>query len=67
MRQSFGIPHSDFGEQVAAVVQLQPGMAPSEELAQELINHCREHLSHTKCPRLVDFARELPRTETGNS
>ena len=34
-------------------------------LAQELIAYCREHLSHIKCPRSVDFEAELPRHATG--
>ena len=29
-------------------------------LEQELIAYCREHLSHLKCPRSVDFEAELP-------
>jgi len=61
----FGIPHADFGEQVMAVVQVRPGVQPSDKLAEELMAYCREHLSHIKCPRGVDFASELPRTDTG--
>jgi len=26
---------------------------------------CREHISHIKCPRSVDFEQELPRHPTG--
>lgn len=61
----FGIPHEDFGEQVMAVVQLKPGVLPSDSLAEELMAYCRDRISHIKCPRAVDFANELPRTETG--
>jgi long-chain acyl-CoA synthetase len=35
------------------------------ELERELIEHCREHLAHYKCPRSVDFRPELPRHPTG--
>ncbi len=35
------------------------------ELADELIAFCREHLSHVKCPRSIDFDAELPRHPTG--
>lgn len=61
----FGIPNNEYGEEVAAVVQLMLGFQPSEALSAELIAFCRDNLSHIKCPRRVDFTRELPRTETG--
>ena len=35
------------------------------ELEQELIDYGRDHLSHIKCPRSVDFEAELPRHPTG--
>lgn len=60
-----GIPNEDLGEEVKAVVQPIDGVIPSPELADELITFCRQHLSHHKCPRSVDFAEELPRLPTG--
>ena len=32
---------------------------------QEIIAFCRENLAHFKCPTLVSFLDELPRTATG--
>ena len=61
----FGVPNEDFGEEVKAVVQPMPGVAPGPELAQELMAFCAEHLSKQKCPRSVDFSVELPRLPTG--
>jgi fatty-acyl-CoA synthase len=61
----FGIPDAEMGEQVKAVVQLAPGHAASEALAQELIAYSRSHLSSVKCPRSVDFVEDMPRTPTG--
>ena len=61
----FGIPHPDLGEEVKAAVELQPGFEPSDELAHELIEFCRERLSTFKCPRSIDFADALPRLPTG--
>ena len=60
-----GIPNEDFGEEVKAVVQLVPGQAGSEALAQDLIGHCRARLSTVKCPRSIDFHDHLPRSATG--
>lgn len=61
----FGIPNADLGEEVKAVVQPMPEVRPDDELAEELIAFCREHLAHMKCPRSIDFAAELPRLPTG--
>ena len=60
-----GVPNEDFGEEVKAVVQLIDMDDASPELAQELIDFCRETISHVKCPRSVDFEAELPRHPTG--
>ncbi len=61
----FGIPNSDFGEEVKAVVQLtDPGEA-NPALQAELIAYCRENMADFKCPRSVDFVIELPRLPTG--
>ena len=34
---------------------------PGPAMEAELIGFCREHLSHHKCPRSIDFEAELPR------
>jgi acyl-CoA synthetase (AMP-forming)/AMP-acid ligase II len=60
-----GVPDDDLGEQVKAVVQPIEWNDAGPELAQELIEYCRSHLAHYKCPRSVDFERELPRLDTG--
>jgi long-chain acyl-CoA synthetase len=61
----FGVPNEDLGEEVKAVVQLLPEVEPGDEVAQELIAFCREHLARVKCPRSVDFDPALPRLPTG--
>ncbi len=61
----FGVPNADLGEEVKAVVQLRDPDRASADLAQALIGYCRERISALKCPRSVDFARDLPRTPTG--
>ena len=60
-----GVPNEEFGEEVKAVVQPADWSLAGPELADELMAYCREHLSHIKCPRSVDFERELPRHPTG--
>jgi long-chain acyl-CoA synthetase len=64
-----GVPHDEFGEEVKAVVQPvdwdDAEGAAGEALAEELIAYCRSQLADVKCPRSVDFRRELPRHPTG--
>lgn len=55
----------EMGEEVKAVVQLEPGVVPSPEKSQELIAWCRERLSKIKAPKSVDFRDKLPRMPTG--
>ncbi len=60
-----GVPNTDFGEEVKAIVQLAEGIEPSDEVGREIIAFCKEHLADVKCPRTVDFRDELPRHPTG--
>jgi long-chain acyl-CoA synthetase len=61
----FGVPNSDLGEEVKAVVQPMPGIEPCEALAEELIAFCGQSLARPKVPRSIDFEEELPRLPTG--
>lgn len=60
-----GVPNDEFGEEVKAVVQPVDWADATPAVAAALIAFCREHISHVKCPRSVDFDRELPRHPTG--
>ncbi len=60
-----GVPNEEFGEEVKAVVQPVDWADATPEFANAMIAFCREHISHVKCPRSVDFDRELPRHPTG--
>ncbi|MFT4798263.1 MAG: long-chain acyl-CoA synthetase [Candidatus Azotimanducaceae bacterium] len=61
----FGVPNDDFGEEVKAAVELAQGIEPGEQLTEDLIAHCREHLAGFKVPRSVDYEDSLPRHPTG--
>lgn len=60
-----GVPDAEFGEAVKAVVQPEPDTDPDSALEAELVSFCRDHLSHFKCPRSVDFVDALPRDPNG--
>ena len=59
-----GVPSEEMGEEVKAVVIPRKAEA-SEALAEKLIEFCREHIAHYKCPRSIDFVEELPRLPNG--
>ena len=58
------IPVADekWGEVPKALVVLKPDAKLTES---ELIEFCRAHLAHYKCPRSVEFVPSLPKTATG--
>jgi acyl-CoA synthetase (AMP-forming)/AMP-acid ligase II len=60
-----GVPNEDFGEEVKAVVQPADWADAGPALADELMVYARANLSAIKCPRSIDFERELPRHPTG--
>ena len=60
-----GVPSSDWGEEVKAVVQPVDPLDVGPLLAAELQAFCREKLADFKCPRSIDFDLELPRLPTG--
>ena len=56
-------PSLEWGEEVMAViVPAEYGSPPAED---ELIAYCRRHLASFKCPAIIHFVEELPRTTTG--
>jgi acyl-CoA synthetase (AMP-forming)/AMP-acid ligase II len=57
-----GVPHETWGEMVAALVVTAEGTVLTE---QEVILHCKGVLAGYKCPKMVEFRAELPRTATG--
>ena len=60
-----GVPHEELGEEVMAIVQPRDWNDAGPALAAELTDFARARLSHVKCPRIIDFERELPRHDTG--
>jgi fatty-acyl-CoA synthase len=55
------IPDEKWGERPKAFVTLKPGAAAT---GPEIIEFCRQHIAHFKCPAAVEFG-ELPKTSTG--
>lgn len=60
-----GVPHSEMGQQVKAVVQLVDDATPSTALADELSELCADSLARFKQPTSIDFIDRMPRLPTG--
>jgi long-chain acyl-CoA synthetase len=58
----FGIPDEDFGEALAAYVEVEDGASLS---AEEVRAHVNERLAGYKTPRVVEFVESLPREDSG--
>jgi len=61
----FGTPDVEWGEQIKAAVQLQPGIRGDAALIAELKAYCTSELAALKCPRTIEFVESLPRGENG--
>jgi acyl-CoA synthetase (AMP-forming)/AMP-acid ligase II len=57
---AFGVPHTAWGEEVAAAVTLN-----GEATEAELIAYCKERLAEFKRPKQIHITTAIPRTATG--
>ena len=56
-----GVEDNDSGERVkACIVKRDPNLT-----AEDVIAHCRQHLTGYKIPKIVEFYSELPKTNVG--
>ena len=60
-----GIPDDYKGQRLRAYIVPAPGIAPTEELKQELLDHCRQHIARYALPKEIVFRTELPKTLVG--
>jgi acyl-coenzyme A synthetase/AMP-(fatty) acid ligase len=60
-----GIPGEKNVEIIKAFIALRPAFQPSEKLSREILKHVGGALEPRRCPREVEFLRELPKTTTG--
>ena len=48
-----------------AFIGLRKGYSASDDLAKDLIEHCKTNMAPYKRPRWIEFMNELPKTATG--
>ena len=52
-------------QRVKAYVVPMPGIEPTEELKQEILDYCSKHIAKYAMPRELEFRTELPKTLVG--
>ena len=57
-----GVPDQKWGEAVKGIVVLKSGQKATE---QDIIQFCKERMTHYKAPKSIDFIEALPRTGSG--
>jgi len=59
------VPDPKRGQVVKATIVLAKGWEASDELIKELQNHVKKATAPYKYPRIVEFVKELPKTDSG--
>jgi long-chain acyl-CoA synthetase len=57
-----GVPDSDRGQVIKAVIVVKPGSALTKK---EITAYCKQKLASFKIPKVIEFRDELPKTSTG--
>ncbi|MGE5699593.1 MAG: acyl-CoA synthetase [Deltaproteobacteria bacterium] len=60
-----GVPDPVIGQKTKAFVVLKSGVAPSEDLKKQLVEHCKGKIAVYKLPREIEFIDAMPRTAVG--
>lgn len=59
---AIGVPHEKSGEVVKVFVVKKPGQEITED---EIMQFCKKELTGYKCPKMVEFRDELPKSNVG--
>jgi acyl-coenzyme A synthetase/AMP-(fatty) acid ligase len=59
------LPDEDRGSVVKAYIVVGEDYEPSEDLAQEIQDYCKESTAPYKYPRSIEFIDDLPKTTSG--
>jgi long-chain acyl-CoA synthetase len=60
-----GVKDEYRGQKIKAYVVPMPGIEPTEDLKQEILNHCQNHVAKYAMPREIEWRTELPKTLVG--
>lgn len=57
-----GFENDWYGEEVGAYIELEEGAEKNQEA---ILNYCKQHLPHSKTPKVIVFGDQIPVTSTG--
>ena len=60
-----GIPDSLKMQKVKAFIKLAPGVEPTEEIKQTLLDYCKKNIAKYSMPCDIEFKEEMPKTLVG--
>ena len=60
-----GVPDPYKMQKVKAFVKLKAGIAPSEEVKQDILEHCRRYIAKYAMPYDIEFREDMPKTLVG--
>lgn len=61
----FGVPNEDAGEEIKAVIELMPGVEPTDAVRDNIVSYYQGRMTKQKWPRSIDFTTEMPRDPNG--
>lgn len=62
---AIGVPDPYKMHKVKAFVVLRPGVEPTDEIKEQILEHCRQNISKFAVPKEIEFRTELPKTLVG--
>ena len=60
-----GVQDPQRGQRIRAYIVPMPGIEPGDDLKEEILSYCRDHIARYALPREIEFRTELPKTLVG--
>lgn len=60
-----GVPDTYKMQAVKAFIMLKPGITPTDDIKQEILDYCKKNIAKYALPKEIEFRDELPKTLVG--